>query len=253
MRIELYFLKLHMNCASPLSKLKNLTTLFRIKTVLIIIFLFNGLISQAKSYLKIDLNNINYIIIFDGTLYVANGKFEGEIDGGKHAISILKHDYNLTTSKVKTEVVYEGTLDLSDNMFYVYKLSNAYLSFVSVDAYSPVVTTNTTTVTPSNTTTTATGTAMDDATFTTFLSKMKDKSMDNQKLDFAKSTMKNNWFTTDQVLQLLQTFSFENNKVELAKLIWHKTTDKGSYFKIYDAFTFSSSEKSVQEYIDSQN
>jgi hypothetical protein len=82
---------------------------------------------------------------------------------------------------------------------------------------------------------------------------MKDKSMDNQKLDFAKSTMKNNWFTTDQILQMLQTLSMENNKVELAKMIWHKTTDKGSYFKIYDAFTFSSSEKSVQEYVDAQN
>jgi hypothetical protein len=82
---------------------------------------------------------------------------------------------------------------------------------------------------------------------------MKDKSMDNQKLDFAKSTMKNNWFTTDQALQMLQTFSMESNKVELAKAIWHKTTDKGNYFKIYDAFTFSSSEKSVQEYVDAQN
>lgn len=228
------------------------------KSLLVFTFFVSVVFAEAKSYLKIELDNSNYIVIFDGTLYVANGKFEGEIDAGKHAVSILKHDYNLTTSKVKTDVIYEGTLDLSDNMFYVYKLSNAYLSFVSVDVYAPV-TTNLVTAQvssaekPSNATATAAGTAMDDGNFSSFLAKMKDKNMDNAKLDFAKSTMKNNWFTSDQVLQILQTFSFENNKVELAKLIWHKTTDKGNYFKIYDAFTFSSSEKAVQEYVDSQN
>ncbi len=226
------------------------------KSVFVALFLLSGLVTQSKSYLKIELDNANYIVIFDGSLYTVNDKFEGEIDGGKHAISFLKHNYNLTNSKVKTDVIYEGTLDLTDNMFYVYKLSSGYLSFVSVDVYSPATssipaTENATSAT--NNSTVATGTAMDNATFTTFLAKMKDKSVDNQKLDFAKSTMKNNWFNTDQVLQMLQTFSMENNKVELAKFIWHKTNDKGSFFKIYDAFTFSSSEKSVQEYVDAQN
>lgn len=224
------------------------------RTIFILIFLFIANFADSKSYLKIELAaGSTNIIIFDGTLYVANGKFEGEIDGGKHAISILKHDFNLTTSKVKTEILYEGTLDLSDNMFYVYKLSNGYLSFVSVDAYTPAVSTITTTSTnTTSSTTSATGTAMDEANFSTFLTKLKDKSFDNQKTDFVKSTMKNNWFTSDQVLQILQTYGFENNKVDLAKLIWHKTTDKGNFFKIYEAFTFSSSEKSVQEYVDAQ-
>lgn len=94
---------------------------------------------------------------------------------------------------------------------------------------------------------------MDANTFTAFLTKMKDKGFDNQRLDFAKSTLKNNWFTSAQVLQMLETFSFENNKVELAKVAWHKTSDKGNYFVVYDAFTFSSSEKAVQDYIDGQN
>lgn len=238
MRIELHLLKYFM------------------KSVFVALFMLSGLISQSKSYLKVELDNSNYIVIFDGSLHSANGKFEGEIEGGKHAISILKHNYNLTTAKVKTDVIYEGTLDLTDNMFYIYKLSSGYLSFVSVDVYSPaisVVSTNVNTTSSTNATNTIVGTAMEDATFTTFVTKLKDKSSDSQRLDFVKSTMKNNWFNTNQILQMLQTFSMETNKVELAKLIWHKTTDKGSFFKIYDAFTFSSSEKSVQEYVDSQN
>jgi len=223
------------------------------RTSLFFVFVLITAFADAKSYLKVELDNSSHIIIFDGSLYTANAKFEGEIDGGKHAISILKHEYNLTTSKVKTEILYEGTLDLSDNMFYVYKLSGGYLTFVSVDVYTPASATISTTSANTNTTTAATGTAMDAATFTTFLTKMKDKVSDNQKTDFVKSTMKNNWFSTDQVKEILKTLNFESNKVDLAKLIWHKTTDKESYFKIYDVFTFSSSEKSVQEYIDSQN
>jgi hypothetical protein len=138
------------------------------RILLISLFLISTIISQSKSYLKIELDNSNHIIILDGSLYSVNGKFEGEMDSGKHAISILRHNYNLTTSKVKTDVIYEGTLDLSDNMFYIYKLSSGYLSFVSVDVYSPVVSavgTHEQSTSASNNTVVVTGTAMDDATF----------------------------------------------------------------------------------------
>lgn len=229
------------------------------RLVILTLFIFCGLSVHSKTYLKIQLENTNHVIIFDGTLYVSNGVFEGEMDAGKHAISVLKHNYDIENGKVKTEVVYEGILDLSDNMFYVYKLSSVYLSFVSVDVYEPIVNdlavkteTATASTAPANNNLPI-GTAMDEVNFDTFSSKLKDKSNDNQKMDFVKSTMKNNWFTCDQVLLILQSLSFENNKVELAKILWHKTTDKGNFFKVYDAFTFSTSEKSVQEYVNAQN
>lgn len=231
------------------------------RAIIITLFIFCGFNLHAKTYLKIQLEQANHVIIFDGTLYVSNGVFEGEMDAGKHAISVLKHNYDLENGKVKTEIVYEGILDLSDNMFYVYKLSSVYLSFVSVDVYTPVTndlavsneTATSSNNTPSNSSNLPVGTAMVEESFATFISKLKDKSFDNQKIDFVKTAMKNNWFTCDQVLEVIQSLSFENNKVDLAKLMWHKTTDKGNFFKIYDAFTFSTSEKSVQEYINAQN
>lgn len=230
------------------------------KIIILIAFVCTSIIGQSKSYLKIELDNSSHIIIFDGSLYMVNGKFEGEMDAGKHTISVLKHNHDITEGKVKTEIVYEGVLDLSDNMFYVYKLSNVYLSFVSVDTYTPILAdisvskesnAGSTSTTPVSTL--PTGTPMEESNFESMLSKMNEKISDAQKRDFIKTTMKNNWFNCDQVLIILQNLGFENTKVELAKLIWSRTSDRENYFKIYDAFTFSSSEKAVQDYIDSQN
>ena len=43
-------------------------------------------------------------------------------------------------------------------------------------------------------------------------------------------------------------FTFENNRLEIAKYAYGKTVDKGNYFVVNDAFTFNSKEK-LNEYI----
>lgn len=225
------------------------------KYIFLIIGIFYGFVAESKSYLKVELEAVEHVVIFDGTLYKANGKFEGEVVAGKHAISILKHQYDVESGKVKTDIIYEGVLDLSDNMFYVYKLSNIYLNFVSVNVYSPVeeIATTGNNVSVSNNTEMNVPTnavAMDENNFQLFLKKLKDKGFEDQKKDFIKSTSKNNWFNSDQVLTILQDLSFENSKVEMAKHLYTKTIDKNNYFKVYEAFNFSSSERALQDFID---
>ena len=43
-------------------------------------------------------------------------------------------------------------------------------------------------------------------------------------------------------------FTFENNRLEIAKYAYGKTVDKGNYFVVNDVFTFNSKEK-LNEYI----
>jgi len=71
---------------------------------------------------------------------------------------------------------------------------------------------------------------------------------ENTRLVTAKQIIDQNYFTSQQVKELMLLFTFENNRLEIAKYAYGKTVDKGNYFVVNDAFTFNSKEK-LNEYI----
>lgn len=52
-----------------------------------------------------------------------------------------------------------------------------------------------------------------------------------------------------QVKELLALFSYEDSKLELAKYAYDYTVDKGNYFMVNEAFSYSSSKESLMDYI----
>jgi len=71
---------------------------------------------------------------------------------------------------------------------------------------------------------------------------------ENTRLATAKQIIDQNYFTSQQVRELMLLFTFENNRLDIAKYAYGKTVDKGNYFVVNDAFTFNSKEK-LNEYI----
>ncbi len=71
---------------------------------------------------------------------------------------------------------------------------------------------------------------------------------ENTRMSTAKQIIDRNNFTSQQVKELMLLFTFENNRLEIAKYAYGKTVDKGNYFVVNDAFTFNSKEK-LNEYI----
>ncbi len=59
---------------------------------------------------------------------------------------------------------------------------------------------------------------------------------------------KNN-FTTQQVKELMLLFTFENNKLEIAKYAYNKTVDKQNYFQVNEVLTFNSSKEELAKFI----
>lgn len=72
---------------------------------------------------------------------------------------------------------------------------------------------------------------------------------DNTRLDIAKHIVNQNMMTAMQVKELVQMFSFDESKLDLAKYAYRNTTDRGSYYLIYDAFTFNKSKEELARYI----
>lgn len=72
---------------------------------------------------------------------------------------------------------------------------------------------------------------------------------ENNRLISAKVIADKSYFTTTQVKELMQMFSFENNKLDLAKYAFRKTVDKQNYFQVEDALTFKSSKNELARFV----
>jgi hypothetical protein len=91
--------------------------------------------------------------------------------------------------------------------------------------------------------------AMDNNAFQQLKQSIANESFDNTRLKVAKQVVSTNYFNAAQVKDLLALFSFENNKLELAKYAYDYTVDKGNYFMVNDAFSYSSSKEALMDYI----
>ena len=72
---------------------------------------------------------------------------------------------------------------------------------------------------------------------------------ENTRLETAKQIIDRSYFTSQQVREMVLLFTFENNRLDIAKYAYGKTVDKGNYFVINDAFTFNNNKEALKEYI----
>ncbi len=94
-----------------------------------------------------------------------------------------------------------------------------------------------------------TGMAMNSQLFNNFKQSISNESFDNTRINIAKQVIGTNYFTTAQIKELLPLFSFEGNKLEIAKYAYKNTLDKNNYFSVADCFTFSSNKDELLRYI----
>ena len=91
--------------------------------------------------------------------------------------------------------------------------------------------------------------AMDVQSFEMLKRALSRENFENSRLEIAKSSIDRNNFSTLQVRDLILLFSFESNKLDVAKYAYGKVVDKNNFFQVYDAFSFSSSKEDLANYI----
>lgn len=72
---------------------------------------------------------------------------------------------------------------------------------------------------------------------------------ESSRLSSAKTIMDANYFTTAQVKELMQLFTFDDKKLEIAKYAYRKTVDKNNYYLLSELLTFSSSKDELARFI----
>lgn len=81
--------------------------------------------------------------------------------------------------------------------------------------------------------------AMSDVDFNAFLQRIRSQWFGNGKMNTARDGINSNYFTTHQVRQVLQIFSSESDRLELAKLSYRKLEDARNFTQLYDLFSRS--------------
>jgi hypothetical protein len=77
---------------------------------------------------------------------------------------------------------------------------------------------------------------------------INESSFDDTKLTTAKSIVSSNCLSTDQIVQVCNSFSFEDNKLAFAKFAYKYCTDPKNYFKVNNVFSFSSNKEELSEF-----
>jgi hypothetical protein len=90
---------------------------------------------------------------------------------------------------------------------------------------------------------------MNDREFSAVLQSINKEWLETNKLKSADHVVTSNQLSSAQVKQLVQLFSFESNKLELAKDAYANTVDKRNYTMINDVFSFNSSKDELARFI----
>ena len=75
------------------------------------------------------------------------------------------------------------------------------------------------------------------------------KSFDKDKMETFYMALKGVYFTTQQIIQMVNVLSFDDNRLELAKAAYDSCVDRENYYKVMDAMTYSSTKEKLREYI----
>ncbi len=76
------------------------------------------------------------------------------------------------------------------------------------------------------------------------------ENFNNTKINLAKQIIRSKeCFTTDQVTQLVKLFRYSDSQMEIAKFAYDYTTDKDNYYKVANAFSFTSDRDELLKYI----
>lgn len=95
---------------------------------------------------------------------------------------------------------------------------------------------------------------MDNRSFDHFVQTMnKTASFDKDKLAFISQQAYSNRFTSQQIKTLLNAFSFDDKKLEAAKLLYSRCADVSNFYIVYEAFDFDKGKRALMDYVSGQH
>ncbi len=88
--------------------------------------------------------------------------------------------------------------------------------------------------------------------FNQLLFSIEDACFSNDQIRVIRQALRHNLISTNQLIQLLEHTAFDSTRLEIAKTAFHSLIDKEHIWKIYDAFSFSSTAREFERFVCAQ-
>ncbi len=89
--------------------------------------------------------------------------------------------------------------------------------------------------------------AMSEPDFKNLVNSINNESFEENKIAVLQASARYNYFTVDQIIQLMDLSTFSTWKLKALELTYPAVIDKGNSFKIINSLTFSEDKKKAQE------
>lgn len=93
---------------------------------------------------------------------------------------------------------------------------------------------------------------MSAADFAQLKQTLTSESFDATRLQIATQAANANYFSVAQVKQIMQLFSYEENKLSIAKSLYTRTVDKQNYYSVAEVFSFSTTKEQLMDFLRTQ-
>ena len=90
---------------------------------------------------------------------------------------------------------------------------------------------------------------MNDQLFQTFYKEMKNEPFKDDRMKLLNAALAGSDFTSAQCLQLTKLYTFDDDRMEIMKIMYPQIVDKEAFFTVINTLTFSSSKEKMKDFI----
>ena len=90
---------------------------------------------------------------------------------------------------------------------------------------------------------------MNDQLFQTFYKEMKNEPFKDDRMKLLTAALAGSDFTSAQCLQLTKLYTFDDDRMEIMKIMYPQIVDKEAFFTVINTLTFSSSKEKMKDFI----
>ena len=93
---------------------------------------------------------------------------------------------------------------------------------------------------------------MSSASYERSKASIQGKTFSDEQMTIFKQVVRSNCLSVNQVIGFIELFTYEEEKLDVAKLAYPKTVDKGNYYQVNDAFTYSDTIEELEDFLSTQ-
>ena len=90
---------------------------------------------------------------------------------------------------------------------------------------------------------------MNDQLFQTFYKEMKNEPFKDERMKLLNAALAGSDFTSAQCLQLTKLYTFDDDRMEIMKIMYPRIVDKEAFFTVINTLTFSSSKEKMKDFM----